>query len=60
MKNDCSYDEMAKDIFVCHLGMSEGEAQKQLATIFPRSKNDVTIKSYPDQKLTKHSDNKKV
>ncbi|KII77336.1 hypothetical protein [Vibrio renipiscarius] len=59
MKNDCCY-EMAKDIFVCHLGMSEGEAQKQLATIFPHPQNDLTIKTQPKSKLTNYSDNKKV
>lgn len=33
MKNECCYD-MARDIFMCHLGMSEGEAQAQVARIF--------------------------
>ncbi len=59
MKGDCCY-EMAKDIFVCHLGMSEGEAEAQLAHIFERPSSGSTTPSNPEHKLTNYLDNKKV
>ncbi|KXF81567.1 hypothetical protein [Enterovibrio coralii] len=59
MKSDCCY-EMAKDIFVCHLGMTEGEAEKQLATMFQNGKFVSTAHSSREKKLTNYSDNKKV
>ncbi|MDD1782606.1 hypothetical protein LRP49_15645 [Enterovibrio sp. ZSDZ35] len=59
MKSDCCY-EMAKDIFVCHLGMSEGEAEKQLAMIFQHGNSTSVTHSSREKKLTNYSENKKV
>ncbi|MGT4070898.1 UNVERIFIED_CONTAM: dihydroxyacetone kinase subunit DhaK [Aeromonas hydrophila] len=50
---------MAKDIFVCHLGMSEGEAEEKLEHIFPSPKTSSTTQSNYDQKLTNCSENSK-
>lgn len=59
MKNDCYY-EMAKEIFICHLGMSEIEAEEKLEHIFASPHAGSTTQSKPDQKLTNYSENKKV
>ncbi|QLK48359.1 hypothetical protein DR996_25590 [Vibrio owensii] len=61
MKNECCY-EMARDIFICHLGMSEGEAEAQVARMFNGNRRVASkspIKALEHESL-RHLDKEKV
>ncbi|MGR5348473.1 hypothetical protein [Vibrio mediterranei] len=59
MKNNCCY-EMAKDIFIYHLGMSEIEAKKQLASMFPNGQFESLLHQVGESKEQHDSEFKKV
>ncbi|CAH1542570.1 conserved hypothetical protein [Vibrio owensii] len=61
MKNECCY-EMARDIFICHLGMSEGEAEAQVARMFNGNRRVAAtspVKALEHESL-RHLDKEKV